>query len=313
MIIQKYPKNTLMKYSSFNLLKISGLFPWKNPEACRHGQTDFVEFLLQCRGEGWGWGRGFFQKKIAHDRSDWVVWGSLRDRFLEVAPKSRNNIAWLKINPTASHSFASGGAVLVILVGSARGPSIYTYFRFIKASAGNSPRNTATATAEFFSMRWRDPFVSRALWASLMLVVNIFAPCVQEGTRTCCLMDFFDASGMKHTPLEVRVLPGPLWWNFKAARLLATASPNRSLLKRAALSFPTHRPYARTARAETEPRFTAWRATRLEERRGVLQLRWRTCAMPLSCSAPSSKVFILMRKNAELPLNVLSRVECPKP
>jgi len=52
MIIQKYPKNTLMKYFSFNLLKISGLFPWKNPEACRHGQTDFVEFLLQCRGEG---------------------------------------------------------------------------------------------------------------------------------------------------------------------------------------------------------------------------------------------------------------------
>ena len=201
-----------------------------------------MEFLLQCRGEGWGWGRGFFQKKIAHDRSDWVVWGSLRDRFLEVAPQSRNNIAWLKINPTASHSFASGGAVLVILVGSARGPSIYTYFRFIKASAGNSPRNTATATAEFFLCA-----------GGILLSVGPFGP-------AWCWC--FDASGMKHTPLEVRVLPGPLWWNFKAARLLATASPNRSLLKWAALSFPTHPTPALHVQRQSL-------VSRLEERRGL--------------------------------------------
>ena len=249
-----------------------------------------MEFLLQCRGEGWGWGRGFFQKKIAHDRSDWVVWGSLRDRFLEVAPQSRNNIAWLKINPTASHSFASGGAVLVILVGSARGPSIYTLFSFYQSFCWKQPAKYCHRDRWIFSMRWRDPFVSRALWASLMLVL-------------WCLWHEAHSSGGSSPPRSALMkLQGCAPFGHRLPQ------PKPAEVSRVELPHP---PYARTARAETEPRFTAWRATRLEERRGVLQLRWRTCAMPLSCSAPSSKVFILMRKNAELPLNVLSQSRMP--
>ena len=144
-----------------------------------------------------------------------------------------------------------------------------------------------------------------------MLVVSSFGPCVQECTRTCCLMGRARALSLM-----------PLAWSTFLWRL------ESSQVRFEGRALFGHR-LPPTEACWSEPRWASpptgptpaphmqrqSLVSRLEERRGLkndaggLQLRWRTCAMVLSCSAAGNKVFIVMRKNVELPVNDMF---CPK-
>ena len=102
--------NHLGEIFEFEWLTISNLFPCQ-PQGLSSWSKWLCGFLAPVpwwRVVG-RWGRGFFQKRLRI--CPWQIW--LGGIVFYKWPSSKNNITWLKINSTASHSFsAAGGAVL---------------------------------------------------------------------------------------------------------------------------------------------------------------------------------------------------------